>query len=169
MSMLNDNLELLRSALKLLESIPDSDYASRQIDGKVSGIGSHLRHVIDHYECFLLGLPRGEINFDARTRCLDIENSTSAAVGRLKELISKIENLTDLRINDPLKIIMASGTEGKSEVTHSSVGRELQFLVSHTVHHYAIISIFCHQHGLPQPKNFGVAPSTIKYQIQSEN
>ena len=42
----------------------------------------------------------------------------------------------------------------------STVQRELQFLVSHTVHHCALIKQILRQHGFEAGMEFGLAPST---------
>ena len=53
---------------------------------------------------------------------------------------------------------------GRSGEWCASTGRrELQFLLSHSVHHYAIIAMICGQHEIEVPEGFGVAPSTLKY------
>jgi hypothetical protein len=46
----------------------------------------------------------------------------------------------------------------------TSVGRELQFLVSHTVHHYAVIAAMLRPQGVEPGADFGVAPSTLVYE-----
>jgi len=56
---------------------------------------------------------------------------------------------------------------GNSEWTESSVRRELQFLLSHTIHHYALMVAIGQAHGFKEfERGFGVAPSTIKFQQQ---
>ena len=45
----------------------------------------------------------------------------------------------------------------------STLGRELQFLVSHTVHHFAIIGAICHRMDIELAPTFGIAPSTLKH------
>ncbi|UCF67889.1 MAG: DinB family protein [Acidobacteriota bacterium] len=47
--------------------------------------------------------------------------------------------------------------------SRSSVGRELRFLLSHTVHHFAIIGLMLRMLGGEPPAAFGVAPSTLDY------
>ena len=45
----------------------------------------------------------------------------------------------------------------------STVRRELDFLLSHTVHHYALIAMSLRLRGLPVPAELGVAPSTLEH------
>ncbi|NIP97468.1 MAG: hypothetical protein GWO24_30170, partial [Akkermansiaceae bacterium] len=49
------------------------------------------------------------------------------------------------------------------------LGRELQFLVSHTVHHFAMIGGICRALGVALEDDFGVAPSTIRHRVQLES
>jgi hypothetical protein len=43
------------------------------------------------------------------------------------------------------------------------VGRELQYLLSHTIHHYAIIGSILRAQGVEPGPDFGVAPSTLRH------
>jgi hypothetical protein len=47
--------------------------------------------------------------------------------------------------------------------TASSASRELQFLISHTVHHYAIIRMILTVGGREVTPEFGISPSTLRY------
>ncbi len=49
----------------------------------------------------------------------------------------------------------------------SSVERELQFLRSHTVHHFALIAVILRLSGLEPGEEFGVAPSTLRYRKEN--
>ena len=50
----------------------------------------------------------------------------------------------------------------------TSLGRELEFLISHTVHHYALMAVIAGQQDAALPVDFGLAPSTLKFQ-RTEN
>ncbi|MEP0552783.1 MAG: hypothetical protein ABJE29_00430, partial [Balneola sp.] len=58
--------------------------------------------------------------------------------------------------------------EGESPWSVSSIRRELQFLVSHTVHHYALIGLILKTMDVEVPEDFGVAPSTLKHESEQE-
>ena len=49
----------------------------------------------------------------------------------------------------------------------TSVVRELQFLASHTVHHYAVIAAMLRPQGVEPGDDFGVAPSTLQYEREN--
>ena len=42
----------------------------------------------------------------------------------------------------------------------------MQFLLSHTVHHYALIGAILRLSGVEPPAGFGLAPSTLRHQQQ---
>ena len=46
----------------------------------------------------------------------------------------------------------------------SSIGRELQALSSHTIHHFALIAVTLRLHGIVVDPDFGMSPSTLRYQ-----
>ncbi len=50
----------------------------------------------------------------------------------------------------------------------SSLRRELHFLLSHTVHHYALIAMILARHGVEVEPDFGVAPSTLRHWARQE-
>jgi hypothetical protein len=49
----------------------------------------------------------------------------------------------------------------------TTLKRELRFLVSHTIHHYALIAVILKLQGFDCGPDFGVAPSTIEYWKQA--
>ena len=51
--------------------------------------------------------------------------------------------------------------------SRSSIARELQSLLSHTVHHYAFIAVALRLQGVEPASDFGVAPSTLEYWRQT--
>lgn len=164
--LLEDNIELLVSATRLLEQLDDETYRMRQLANRQSGIGSHLRHALDHYQCFLNGLSKGFVDYDQRLRLEQLETSRSFARETMNDLVKRLRESEHYPTDYALRIRMDSGTNQADEsegVCDSSFGRELQFLVSHTIHHFAIITIFCQSMGIDVPEGFGVAPSTLKY------
>jgi len=62
---------------------------------------------------------------------------------------------------------MDCGTPDPEPVAPSSVKRELQFLVSHTLHHYALIALQLKQQDQPVQPGFGMAPSTVRFQAEN--
>ena len=90
---LTQNIALLRQGQELLASIDASIYSERAADGSSSGVGPHLRHCLDFYRCFELGLGVGEIDYDERGRGAEIEQSLDVARVELDRAIEVLERL----------------------------------------------------------------------------
>ena len=145
------NAMWLRQSLHLLEMLDDRTF--KNLAYRVSG---HLRHIIEFYECFLEGLAARHIDYDARRRDRALESSRLAAAMRVRSLI---ERLQSLQSDGPLLV----RAEDAEPYLSSSIGRELQSLSSHTVHHFALIAMSLRAMGIPVDEDFGVAPSTLRY------
>jgi hypothetical protein len=147
------NLEWLRQASDLLNRLSSTAY------GEVSG---HMRHILEFYECFLEGLPLGRIDYDARKRDILLERSVVVADVRIRSLSDRLKTAPELR-GDALVWVR----QDESCAT-SSVGRELQALSCHTVHHFALIALTLRMHGVAIDRDFGVAPATLRYQASQQ-
>jgi hypothetical protein len=75
------------------------------------------------------------------------------------ELVLVDEDLLEL----PIQIRLESGGSESQQWSHSTVRRELQFLLSHTVHHFALIAVLLERFEIAVPDDFGIAPSTLRY------
>jgi uncharacterized damage-inducible protein DinB len=158
----------LRQELSLLCALSPEQYRLPAAGHFCSSVGMHLRHNLDHFEAFFDGLKTGEIDYESRSREGQIEDVPSLAEGALNDFIAKLETLRALA-ETPLQIREESeaGTKERHWLD-SSLGRELQFLLGHTVHHNAIIAMIVDRHGLKLPQGFGVAPSTQRHQAKAE-
>jgi len=133
-------------------------------------IGSHLRHILEFYECFLDGLDSSHIDYDARKRDESIERSRTAAAMRIYSIIERLENNAALRGDSTVSVRMEDAyTTGIQDCfVTSSIGRELQVLRSHTIHHFALIAMTTRAHGIEVDATFGVAPSTLRHQASKQ-
>ncbi|MDR8391626.1 hypothetical protein NC796_10770 [Aliifodinibius sp. S!AR15-10] len=162
------NIHFLRQGIKLLSDIDDTLYLNEESPHHKSAVGKHMRHILEHY-LSLLGNANGRLDYDSRARDERIENNRLHAVTKAKQIIEKLKkHAADQRFLDKrLKVKNNEGDPNSWSV--SSVQRELQFLVSHTVHHYSLIAIILRIQGYKPDEEFGVAPSTLRYQKQVSN
>lgn len=148
----------------LLGSLEGSIYTAPGTGAFSSSIGEHIRHNLDHFTSFFDGLERGRIDYEARRRDDGIARSTEHALADIERHLAALEALSDA----PEQSIAVREENDSADETlswlSSSVGRELQFLLGHTVHHHAIIALLLSQHGVALPEGFGVAPSTQRYE-----
>jgi hypothetical protein len=161
-----ENLAALTQAIDLLEGLSDRLYRNNENTWHQSGVGRHMRHIIDFYDAFFDGLPTGVIDYDARGRHSALETSRTAAIAKLRETGRRIEAVghhdqdlsckNEVHRRDPARAF-----------SRSTIGRELQFLSSHTVHHFAIVAMILDRQGFAPPREFGVAPSTLVHWQQT--
>jgi uncharacterized damage-inducible protein DinB len=143
----------------LLACLSPEAYASRPAGH--SPVGAQLRHVLDHYEAFFEGLPSGRVDYDARRRDSALASSldlAAAAVARWHDAMGGL----DATSGDSVLLVQsdAGGGHDAPDWRPSTVGRELQFLASHTTHHFALIALLLELQGVAPPPGFGVAAST---------
>jgi uncharacterized damage-inducible protein DinB len=159
---LTGNLAVLRQGLALLDELSDDLYTAAG-EGR-STVGAQYRHILDHYRSFVTGLGCGLVDYDARERDPLIETSRDEARRRTEELHEVIRRLSPADLGRPLRVHLAATADESEAAAHgSTVGRELLFLLSHTVHHYAIIRLLVEDLGGACAPEFGVAPSTLAH------
>lgn len=166
------NQAFLGQALALLESLPAGIYAERPAHFERGGVGAHLRHVLDHYDAFLDGLENGRIDYDARERDPATESDIAVACARLRQTSARLATACarpDLVAGGAeyrLEVAMDLGgrPNGNPSSSVSSLGRELQYLVAHTVHHFALMAVALRFAGHEPGPDFGVAPSTLRHE-----
>lgn len=158
------NLHFLNQGLDLLGGVDETLYRSADSDGRGGAIGAHFRHVIDFYQCFLSGLESGRIDYDARCRAGDLEDDPACAIAAMREIAAALGKLQPGDVVRPVEVKADAGdAEDPASWNRSSVGRELAFLTSHTVHHYALIALLLRRNGHQPDDTFGFAPSTLEY------
>lgn len=169
-------LEQLQQLLAALS--PQAYRQTLGADGRHT-IGRHVRHIIDHYDALLRRKHREHhdncdsdrvaldvsldvsLDYEDRRRDPRLEQSPSAAVDRLEQIIMALAQLHEGRESARLTLEHRLGT-GVVELD-SSLERELAFLGSHTIHHMAIVGLLAEQLGQRLPRDFGVHPSTLRH------
>jgi hypothetical protein len=171
----NENRVLLQSAVetlqqgeRLLAEITDETYMRKVPVAFNASIGGHYRHCLDHFQCLLDAAQSGDLNYDHRERGTLVENDRFAALNATCALREGYEKLDPVFLARPLAVTCKTSyaTDG-SQVSPSTVGREIMYSVAHAVHHYALIGVMSGVMGLRLPAGFGVAPSTLKHQAQA--
>ena len=158
------NCRFLHQGLELLSRIPKEVY-SRPSRAGWAPVGSQFRHVLDHYRSFLLGRSGGCIDYDARLRDRRIETDPAEAAAVMASILEGLEQIPVHEADRHVTIKMDSGGDsGMPDWGGSTIGRELQFLASHTVHHYALIKLLLEDSGVSTSADFGVAPSSLAHE-----
>ncbi len=155
-----ENISILSQAEKLIEDMSDALYTHNDIPPFQSGVGKHMRHVLDFYAAFLR--PPGDItDYDDRHRSARLETDRMLALETLHRIIAALETIRDA--DRPVESKNDDGGHRAEAFAYSrsSIGRELQFLASHTVHHFAMMAFMLVQQGHTPHPDFGVAASTL--------
>lgn len=161
--LLRFNRDLLGQALGLVDA-----YAGSGARPFAECAGPHLRHVIEHYEALLLRPQRGTVDYDNRPRDRELERCTLRARARLQRLRARLAGLSALGLDEPIGVVTRCGVAGEYELrTRSSVGRELMFVASHAVHHFALLKVACAPHGVAFCAAFGKAPATLRHELNA--
>jgi hypothetical protein len=158
-----DNIAILKQGIELTSSLGPlySRATPRFLQG---GIGAHFRHCIDFYNCFLSSAGSGRINYDLRERNELVERDPDLAAIELQAIVDRLRKFSFADANSELLVVLEGSTRtGCPYWSRSSIARELQSLLSHTVHHYAFIAVALRLEGIEPAADFGVAPSTLEY------
>lgn len=164
MILAHQNIHFLDQGIELLAALDDHSYCACDSHGH-SCVGAHLRHVLDCYRCFLKGWESGRIDYDARQRNPAVETDRRVAEETIREIRNGLVALRSADRNRRVEVrVDAAAWSDTDPWTQSTLGRELQFLLSHTVHHYALIAMTLRGIGFEPGRRFGVAPSTLEFQ-----
>jgi hypothetical protein len=164
LSSIRGNCHFLEQGIELLGRLSPEVYRTPTRPGWAA-VGSQFRHVLDHYQAFLLGRSAGRVDYDARQRDRRIETDPKEAAVLARQMVAGLELIHVEDGNRALAIQMDTGGDQRvPDWRPSTIGRELQFLVSHTVHHYALIKLLLEDVGIDAGADFGVAPSSLAYQ-----
>jgi len=162
--LIEGNSNYLYGLDSIIKHLSDEEY-QKQIDSFQS-IGAHVRHIVEHYEQFLIGIKTGAVNYDKRLRSRLCETSRQCAMKKIKAIKESLISIGD---KDPnCSLTLTACTDGyTSQIANgitTSLSRELLFVQQHAIHHSAQIALLCSICG----KNFidasfYLAPATVQY------
>ncbi len=162
---------ILYQGINLLGEINDFQYSGARNNAISDGgaVGGHFRHCLEFINCFLADADSGKIDYEKRERNQLLETGREFAIAEYARTIGQLENF---RLNSAEKVLLVKTeilTDKEDLWCESSVERELEFLQSHTIHHYALIAFKLRAKNFSVSKEFGVAPSTLRFwNIQNE-
>ena len=155
------NLRVIRQGIDLLSVLGPDSYTQRIAIAYNASIGGHVRHIIDHYQSFLAGLDAQVLDYENRARQAALEQDPALARHLLEVIAARLANLGAKSDQSTLASCAETSSGG---CVPTSVVRELEFLLSHTIHHYALMAIMCRLLGQETEPGFGVAPSTLRHE-----
>jgi len=160
------NLSVLGQGAQLLSRLDDATYTRVVAPLFDYSVASHVRHCLDSYTSFLQGLESGLIDYDRRARDARIERDRHYAQSRIEATMADLQGRQEVKPD--LSATTLQARQDSPHWTVTSLERELQFLLSHTVHHFALVALMLRTQGIEPGREFGVAPSTLEYWRQIE-
>ena len=138
----------------IVRDLSDDEFAIGR--GGQSPVGAHIRHNLDFVNALLNGIDERTVDYNARLRDPRVETDREYAIEQLAMACSRLEAMT----RDVCARLVMVRSEIDVDVWHtSSVAREIEFLHSHTVHHYALVRMLVGE----TESSLGVSPSTLRF------
>ena len=150
--------EEITKGIRVIEQLDDISYRRRSKNS--ASVGEQFRHNLDFVNTFLNGVAVGRIDYTKRERDIRVERSREWAVERFETVGRKLAMLSRAQINSMVSV--RSETDAGVWLP-SSAAREMEFVLSHTIHHHALIAEKLAGQGVILDTAFGVAASTKSY------
>lgn len=154
----------LHQLFELLSILTDEQYANKPGGPVTSSIGGHLRHNLDHIEALIRSVNQEFLSYDHRDRDTEIERNRLVAMETILRLENNLRNAQWWKLPSSLILKAIISPDLPAVEIGTTIDREVAFVLSHTIHHNAIIAIMAKMEGVALPENFGYAPSTIAHQ-----
>jgi len=155
----------LRQGVDTIGAMDDALYTKSEKTAFADGgaIGAHFRHCLEFVNCFLTGIENGRVDYNRRGRKSLLESDREYAIAEFSRTIQSLENLSLPETANALLVKPEDSAGDEEYWCASSIERELEFLQSHTIHHFALIGFKMRAAGFRLPAEFGVAPSTLRF------
>jgi uncharacterized damage-inducible protein DinB len=144
----------------IVMSMDHATYVARPIAAVSGSIGEHVRHCLDHIGALVAASASQLLSYDRRERGTSVERDPAEALRLIMRLRSALDRWGDRALDEPICVASLLTTAGESVSGWSSLGRELAFVSSHTIHHEAMIAVLLSLAGLDVPDRLGLAPAT---------
>lgn len=155
--------ELLDQVRCLLETLTDAQYVQSPVGSFKSSVGGHIRHSLDHIGALLTGFDSGEIDYEARERGTTIETDRAAALDLIRSLDARLAQRIEESSTRPVRTLLMLRSDCSPVELNSTCGRETAFVLSHTIHHNAMVAAMLSIMNVEMPNRFGYAPGTIAH------
>ncbi|QOV89546.1 DinB family protein [Humisphaera borealis] len=155
-------MALLTELSAVIQNLTDAQYVQKPVGVMPSSVGGHVRHCLDHVAALVEARQSNTLNYDHRQRGTPIENDREAAAAAVRAQVDALSawHESDLAADISLSVLLTS--DGQPINVGSTLGRELAYTVSHTIHHNAIIGAMVKTLGGLLPDCFGFAPATLR-------
>ena len=157
---IQSTLKTLQKSQVLLDNLSNAQLCDASVSPYYSSIGTHIRHILDFYDCIFNMNTEDKVDLTARSRNKDVESDCGCAQDYLNLIIGRLSTTT-IDINEAVIVVDDLGL-GKTEIPYT-YGSLLAQANSHTIHHYAIINYIFDRLGIVvYDAEFGYNPTTPK-------
>jgi len=158
---IQSTLKTLQKSQVLLDNLSNMQLCDASVSPYYSSIGTHIRHILDFYDCIFSVNTENKVDLTARSRNKNVESDCECAQEYLTLIISRVSSISS-DINEVVLVVDDLGL-GKLEIP-CTYGSLLAQANSHTIHHYAIINyIFDSLEIVINDAEFGYNPTTPKH------
>ncbi|MFT5163676.1 MAG: putative damage-inducible protein DinB [Alteromonadaceae bacterium] len=150
----------------IIDATIEKQTATGQNIYQVSRLGSHVRHVVDHFLALQKGLTTQVIDYNQRNRDSIIQTDINAGAQAIEGIIEQLSQMpsTDFKVSVICEIDCSVTL---SEQFDSTLRRELLYLINHTIHHTAYVKLLVKPYGVTLADPIGIAPGTATF-LRSE-
>ncbi len=161
---IQSSIHTLNESRNLLISLTNKDLSNHSISPYYSCIGSHIRHILDFYDCILEGIDSKEIDLTNRKRDERMHSDCDYTLGHVERIIDLLKKLDGIDFTQNYIVSDDLGM-GKVDITYT-LGAILAQANSHAIHHYAIINYILDRLGISMNDDtFGYNPTTPTTEI----
>ena len=158
------NLEAVEQGLTLFAAICQTDYTYKATPYVESCMGEHLRHIVDMYLALINAGNTGIVDYNCRRRGALIEQELPVGILELQEIRKWLLNLEHNSLDQKVTILSETSVSSQQICEMpSTLRRELLFVASHTIHHFALIRVVAKHLDLEVSEQLGYAPATATY------
>ena len=158
---IQSSIHTLSKSKQLLSSLSNEDLSNHSVSPYYSCIGSHVRHILDFYDCIIEGIDERTIDLTNRKRDERMHSDCNYTLSHVERIIDALKKFDNYRFTQDYKVSDDLGL-GKVEIKYT-LGAILAQANSHAIHHYAIINYILDRLGLSIiDETFGFNPTTPK-------
>ena len=149
---------------QVISQLSFDQYAALGIGGLSGVVGAHVRHCLDHVAALIAGAENSLVDYENRHRDSAVQHDRETAIATIRQLQQKLAQIKAFSSEHPVQCVMLVDIDSPPVRMQSTLGREALYVMSHTIHHNAILAAIVRAQGGTVPENMGMAPSTLAHQ-----
>ena len=156
---IQSSIHTLNKSKTLLTSLTDDVLSDHSVSPYYSCIGSHIRHIVDFYDCILSGLAEKKVDLIDRKRDEKMHRDCNYAMHHVDRVLQALTMINEQDIHTVISVTDDLGL-GKTDIPYT-LGALFAQSNSHAIHHYAIINYILDRLSVSiEDDTFGYNPTT---------